>query len=364
MHVQSLEFLNFRNYEKLKILFDPGINIIYGDNAQGKTNIIEGIYICSTSGSHRRSTDREMVRFGSADYHIKMQAYKNNELHRIDIQYTKDGKKGIAIDGIAIRKASEMFGYLNAVIFAPEDLSLIKNGPAERRRFLDREICQSDPIYLDDLSTYNKVLMNRNKLLKSILDNPSLEDTLDVWDEQLSAYANRIIRKRREYILETEEICQKKHLTISAGKERMKIKYKENEKEDTLLDSLKRNRKRDIYTMTTNCGPHRDDFIIEVNGTDIRRFGSQGQIRSAAVSLKLSEIDIIKKKTGEMPVLLLDDVMSELDHHRQECLLEEIKETQTIITATGTEDIVNRKMKGKLFFVKEGTVTEERKQEV
>ncbi len=359
MWVQSIEFLNFRNYEKMKMELDPGINLLYGDNGQGKTNVLEGIYLCSTTGSHRRSVDKEMIFFGRREYHIRMHAFKGKEMHRIDIHYTKEGRKGIAIDGLPLKKATEMFGYLNVVMFAPEDLMVVKEGPSERRRFLDREICQTDPVYMEDLSGYNRVLMQRNKLLKTLPDNMGLIETLDIWDEQLVRYGKRIIKRRREYLRETEEISKRIHRSITDGKEEIGIQYEENAVEEKMAELLKKNRQRDVYNMTTGTGPHRDDFSIKINGIDTRRFGSQGQQRSAAVSLKLSEIEIIRKKTGEMPVLLLDDVFSELDHSRQESLLKEIKSTQTIITGTGIDAGIRQNLTiNKRFYVKEGTVTE------
>ena len=360
MRIRSVEFSNFRNYKSLKAEFGEGINLLYGDNAQGKTNILEGIYICSTSRSHRRSSDRELILFGEKEAHIRLILEKKNDLHKIDIHYRKDNKKGIAIDGIPVRKASEMFGFLNVVMFAPEDLALVKSGPAERRRFLDREICQTDPFYMDDLMNYNRVLEQRNKLLKDIVRDSSLKDTRDVWDEQLVRYGCRILKVREKYLKETEKTCSEIHSFMTSGEEEIKLSYEKNTNEAEFKENLEKSRERDLYTMTTNRGPHRDDFSITANGIDLRTYGSQGQQRSAAVSLKLSEIGIIKEKTGEMPVLLLDDVFSEMDQRRQEGLLKEISGIQTIITGTGIDEMTrNNAIIGKKFYIKQGTALEE-----
>ena len=359
MWIKSVEGKNFRNYKALSIELDKGINLLYGDNAQGKTNILEIIYICSTSRSHRGSKDKELILFGEEEAHLRLFVYKRKDLHKIDIHYKKNGKKGIAIDGVPVKKASEMFGYLNVVMFSPDDLAVVKNGPAERRRFLDKEICQIDPVYMDDLVKYNKILDHRNRLLKEIPFRSSLLDTLDVWDEQLAVYGKRIIEKRKEFIENIGVMCRGIHETLTSGKEKMELEYEENVSSEDFREKLKESRERDIHTAQTNRGPHRDDFIIKANGIDLRTFGSQGQQRSAAVSLKLSEIKMIKDVTGEDPVLLLDDVLSELDGSRQESLLKEINNIQTVITGTGMDDFIKNNLSiGKKYFVKEGTVRE------
>jgi len=359
MWIKSVEGKNFRNYKALSIELDKGINLLYGDNAQGKTNILEIIYICSTSRSHRGSKDKELILFGEEEAHLRLFVYKRKDLHKIDIHYKKNGKKGIAIDGVPVKKASEMFGYLNVVMFSPDDLAIVKNGPAERRRFLDKEICQIDPVYMDDLGKYNKILDHRNRLLKEIPFRPSLLDTLDVWDEQLAAYGKRITEKREEFIQNTGGLCREIHRTLTSGKEEMELEYEKNVSSENFTEILKESRERDIHTAQTNRGPHRDDFVIKANGIDLRTFGSQGQQRSAAVSLKLSEIKMIKDVTGEDPVLLLDDVLSELDGSRQESLLKEINNIQTVITGTGMDDFIKNNLSiGKKYFVKEGNVKE------
>lgn len=359
MWIKSVEGKNFRNYRALSIELDKGINLLYGDNAQGKTNILEIIYICSTSRSHRGSKDKELILFGEEEAHLRLFVYKRKDLHKIDIHYKRNGKKGIAIDGVPVKKASEMFGYLNVVMFSPDDLAVVKNGPAERRRFLDKEICQIDPVYMDDLGRYNKILDQRNRLLKEIPFRSSLLDTLDVWDEQLVNYGNRITEKRKEFIKNTGALCRDIHENLTSGKEIMELEYEENVSPENFMDKLKESRERDIHTSQTNKGPHRDDFCIKANNIDLRTFGSQGQQRSAAVSLKLSEIEMIKNKTGEDPVLLLDDVLSELDGSRQESLLKEITNIQTVITGTGIDDLIKNNLNiGKKYFVKEGTIKE------
>ena len=282
MIIKSLELKNFRNYESLGIAFDAGTNILYGDNAQGKTNVLESLYVSGTTKSHKGSKDREMIRFDAEEAHIRTVVEKNGVDNRIDIHLKKNSAKGIAVNGIPIRKAGELFGILNLVVFSPEDLNIIKDGPAGRRRFMDMELSQLDSIYLHNLTKYHKILQQRNKLLKDIHYRPDLEATLPIWDEQLVLYGTKIIQRR------------------------------------------------------------------------------QGQQRTSALSLKLAEIELVKQLIHDTPVLLLDDVLSELDSNRQNYLLNSIHDIQTIITCTGLDEFVkNRFHINKVFFVREGTIAEQ-----
>ena len=217
MIIKSIQLSNFRNYEKLDISFDSETNIIYGDNAQGKTNILEAAYLSGTTKSHKGSKDKEMIRFGEDEAHIRTIVEKNDKEYRIDMHLRKNGAKGVAINKMPIKKASELFGILNIVFFSPEDLNIIKNGPAERRRFIDLELCQLDKIYLSNLSKYNKTLVQRNRLLKDIAYRPDLIDTLQVWDMQLLEYGRHVIKKRREFVNELNEIIQDIHSNISGA---------------------------------------------------------------------------------------------------------------------------------------------------
>ena len=360
MYIESLELKNFRNYEELSIVLDPGTNILYGDNAQGKTNVLEAIYLCGTTKSHRGSKDKEMIRFEQDESHIRMMVKKDGVSHKIDMHLKKNKAKGIAIDGIPIRKAAELFGIVNLVAFSPEDLNIIKNGPSERRRFMDLELCQLNKVYLQELTSYNKVLNQRNKLLKDIGFQPGLTETLDVWDMQLVNYGREVIKFRREFIKQLNEIIHAIHLSLTGGREDISISYEPFTREDQMEDILKKNRAQDMKQKTTLSGPHRDDISFIVNGIDIRRFGSQGQQRTAALSLKLSELQLVKQLSHDDPILLLDDVLSELDSSRQNHLLSAIKHIQTMITCTGLDDFVNNRFQiDKVFKVIDGTVINE-----
>ncbi len=360
MIVQALELENFRNYEELKLDFHEGINIFYGDNAQGKTNILEAVYLCSTNKSHRSSRDREMIRFDADEAHIKMFLSRRDSMYRIDMHLKKNRAKGIAINGLPIRRASELFGIANVVFFSPEDLQIIKEGPAGRRKFLDLELCQLDKIYVYNLVNYNKALNQRNLLLKELSVRPEYRDTLDIWDAQLVKFGSHLIAIRKKFMEELMPIVEEIHGRLSGGKETLVLTYEPNVRAEEFAGTLEKNRERDIRQKATQSGPHRDDIRFCVNGIDIRTYGSQGQQRTAALSLKLAEIELVKKETKDTPVLLLDDVLSELDAGRQNYLLGSIEGIQTMITCTGLDDFVTHRFHiDKIFRVKSGTVVKE-----
>lgn len=362
MIIKSIELQNFRNYEDLNISFDEGTNIFYGDNAQGKTNILEAAYLSGTTKSHKCSKDKEMIRFGEQESHIRTVVVKKDKEYQIDMHLKNNRSKGIAINKVPIKKASELFGILNMVFFSPEDLNIIKNGPAERRRFLDSELCQLDKIYLSDLTTYNKILNQRNKLLKDMVYRPDLKDTLPVWDMQLVETGRKIIRRRKQFVDELNEIVHDIHYRISGEKEDLLLQYEPSIEDIFFEDELFRVKERDMRQCMTSVGPHRDDLLFSIGEVDIRKFGSQGQQRTSALSLKLSEIELVKRFIHDTPVLLLDDVLSELDSNRQNYLLNSIHDTQTLITCTGLDEFVkNRFQINKIFKVVQGTV-EERKE--
>ena len=362
MIIKSIELQNFRNYEDLNISFDEGTNIFYGDNAQGKTNILEAAYLSGTTKSHKCSKDKEMIRFGEQESHIRTVVVKKEKEYQIDMHLKNNRSKGIAINKVPIKKASELFGILNMVFFSPEDLNIIKNGPAERRRFLDSELCQLDKIYLSDLTTYNKILNQRNKLLKDMVYRPDLKDTLSVWDMQLVETGRKIIRRRKQFVDELNEIVHDIHYRISGEKEDLLLQYEPSIEDIFFEDELSRVKERDMRQCMTSVGPHRDDLLFSIGEVDIRKFGSQGQQRTSALSLKLSEIELVKRSIHDTPVLLLDDVLSELDSNRQNYLLNSIHDTQTLITCTGLDEFVkNRFHINKIFKVVQGTV-EERKE--
>ncbi len=359
MIIRSIELKDFRNYETLDIRFSPRTNIIYGDNAQGKTNILEAAYMSATSKSHKASRDKEAIRFGQDEAHIRTFVEKQDREYRIDMHLKNSRAKGVAINRVPIKKVSELLGILNIVFFSPEDLNIIKNSPSERRKFVDVELCQLDKIYLSDLSNYNRVLAQRNALLKDMHIHPGKGSTLSVWDEQLAAYGQKIIRRREKFLAQLKPIMHELHDKISGGKEDLVVDYEPNVEADAFQKVLADHKDKDIRLAQTSVGPHRDDISFKIKDIDIRRFGSQGQQRSCALSLKLSEIKLVEQATGEMPVLLLDDVLSELDANRQNDLLESINGTQTIITCTGLDEFVRMRFAmDKVFEVISGTVTE------
>lgn len=360
MIIKRLELADYRNYATLDLEFDKGTNILYGDNAQGKTNILEAIYMAATTKSHKGSKDKEMIGFGKEEAHIRTYLEKEGVATRVDMHLRKAGSKGIAIDGQKIKKAAELLGLCNVVFFSPEDLSIIKNGPAERRRFVDMELCQLDSFYLYNLNHYNKIVNQRNKLLKDMYMNPELKDTLAIWDSQLVSFGSKIVERRKLFVDQLNEIIYEIHKKLSGEKEELIISYEPDVAIEEFEKSLRYNQDRDIRMKQTSIGPHRDDFAFLNKDVDIRKYGSQGQQRTAALSLKLSEIELVKKIAKDTPILLLDDVLSELDSNRQNYLLNSIGDIQTIITCTGLEEFVNNRFEvNKIYKVKNGVVTSE-----
>ena len=340
--------------------FDEKINIIYGDNAQGKTNILESMYVCATSKSHRGSKDREIIRFDNDESHIKVNVKKNDMNYRIDMHLKKNKPKGIAVNGIPIKRAVELFGILNIVFFSPEDLNIIKNGPSERRRFIDMELSQLDKIYLDCLINYNKVVNQRNSLLKeyAFSGRKDIISSLDIWDMQLVKYGNDVIKSREKFVKEINDLVKSIHTKLSGDREQLEIIYEPCVKEQDFESELVRVRDRDLKFKCTNIGPHKDDMCFLINGMDVRKYGSQGQQRTAALSLKLAEIELVKQIIHDTPVLFLDDVLSELDSRRQNFLLDSIGNIQTMITCTGLDEFINNRFSiNKIFKVVNGTVS-------
>lgn len=358
MIIKSIELADYRNYDSLSMEFHRGTNILFGDNAQGKTNILEAIFVAATTKSHRGSKDREIIGFDKEEAHIRTYLEKDGVETRVDMHLRKSKSKGIAIDGQKIKKAADLMGLCNVVFFSPEDLGIIKNGPAERRRFVDMELCQLDSLYLYNLNHYNRIVNQRNKLLKDMYMNPDLKETLGVWDMQLASFGSKIIQRRKLFGEQLNEIIYGIHRKLSGDREELAVHYEPDVEAEDFEEKLRANQDRDIRAKMTSVGPHRDDFSFIIGDIDIRRFGSQGQQRTAALSLKLSEIELVKKLTKDTPVLLLDDVLSELDSNRQNYLLNSIGDIQTIITCTGLEEFVNHRFEiDKVYRVAEGTVS-------
>ena len=353
MQIKNISLMDYRNIKKLNIELSPNVNVFYGNNAHGKTNILESIYMCATGRSQRTHISKELISFGCDSAHIQLTVQKESYQDKINIHIKSNNKKGIAINNIPVRNVNELFGTVNVIFFSPEDLNLVKEGPSNRRKYMDIELCQLSRIYADNLSRYYRILKERNLLLKK---NPD-PVTLDVYDQQLVTYGEKIIEARQDFIVDISRTASVIHNDISSG-ENLEIKYCGNVSANEFIHKLKANREKDIYYKTTSVGIHKDDLLFNINGINARDYGSQGQQRTVCLSLKLAEVNMVKEKTGYMPILLLDDVLSELDRSRQLYILKSIDGVQTIITSTGVDDIKDCVEQVKFFYVKNGVVTE------
>lgn len=343
MWINKIKINDFRNYNNQEIDLGKNINVFYGENAQGKTNIIEAIFLCSMGKSFRAKQDKEMIKLDKKNANVEIEFFKSDRDSKIKIQLSN--KKEVFINGIKIKKLSELLGNLNIVMFTPDDINILKGGPQNRRRFLDIMISQLKPNYMHTLSLYAKTLEQRNNYLKQIKEENKSEELLEIWDEKLAEYAFIISKYRNEFINKIINKIKKIHSEITNNKEEIKIEYlTECLNKIEYLDLLKKRRKLDIIKSYTTKGIHRDDFIIYINDKELSTYGSQGQHRTAMLSLKLSELEIIEEEVGEKPILLLDDFMSELDSNRRTHFLEKINDTQVIITCTDKIDIENKKI--------------------
>ena len=345
MFVKSVFLNNFRNYKEKTVRFSEGLNVIAGPNATGKTNLLESVYMCGLGNSPRVSRDKDVIMWGETGAYIRLELQKKFRLHTIEMYIDSREKKRVAIDGIPISRLSQLIGTLGVVFFSPDELKLVKDAPAERRRFMDVSLCQQSSKYLFSLSRYNAVLLRRNKLLKTLPVGEDLKNALHVWDLQLAQEGARVIKARYSFARELKAFAAEKHLTLSSGREELSLEYEsdvpdgeEKQIEEALLSRLFLSYDKDCALQYTTVGPHKDDIKISLSGVDVRKFGSQGQQRTAALSLKLAEISLFTDNTGEQPVLLLDDVLSELDKDRRATLLEETSLLQTIITCTEYEE--------------------------
>ena len=354
MLISDIELQNFRNYDYAKIKLNPNINIFYGDNAQGKTNIIESIFISAFGKSFRTSKEKEMITKGK-DFSNIIINY-NNQSRDGNIKIQISNKKNILLNGIKLKKLSELLGNVIVVLFTPDDINILKNGPANRRRFLDMMIGQIKPNYVYNLNMYLKTLEQRNNYLKQIGESKIInEDLFDIWDEKLAEYGLKVSSYRQDFINKIQNIIKKIHKEITENKENIDIEYiSDSLDRDKLLALYKERRKLDIIKGYTTKGVQRDDFMIYINGEPVNIYGSQGQHRTAILSLKLCELEIIKEEIGENPVLLLDDFMSELDEKRIRNFLNHIKNTQVIITCT--KEIEEENIDKKVFHVINGNI--------
>lgn len=362
MWLKKISLVNFRNYEEQSVSFHEKVNLIMGKNAQGKTNLLESLYMMSLGKSFRTSKDVEMINFHQDFCRIKSTTSKENRELDIEIVIAKEGKQ-IKIDGIRCSKNADLLEHVYMVVFSPEDLKIVKDEPEKRRKFIDRELCQLKPVYYQNLARYKKVLQHRNKLLKEQVVKPEM---LTVWNEGLAEYGAKIILERAKFIEKLDQISKEINLGITNGKESLFLSYESSipcctsfsDQKQTFLKKLEENQKKDLIKRTTSCGPHKDDLKISVENIDIRHFGSQGQQRTAALSLKLAEIRLIKEETGEDPILLLDDVLSELDMERQRFLIHSLSNVQLFITTTELSEEMRQSLpQGFTFFVQKGSVS-------
>lgn len=344
MYINKIKLTNFRNYDEQEVNLGKNINIFYGDNAQGKTNIIEAIFLCSIGKSFRTNKESELIKFNKDISSIYIEYEKSDRDGKIKIDL--NNKKSIYTNGIKIKKLSELLGNINTVIFTPDDINILRDGPQKRRRFLDIMIGQLRPNYIHILNMYNKTLEQRNNYLKQIKENNKQEEMLDIWDEKLAEYGEKIYIYRNEFIEKIKNKINKIHKSITNEKEEIKVEYISNcAQKEEYIELLKSRRKLDIIKGFSTKGIHRDDFFIYINNQLVNVYGSQGQNRTVVLSLKISELQVIYDEIGEYPILLLDDFMSELDEKRRKNFLENIENTQVIITCTDKIDIDNLEYK-------------------
>ena len=352
MIFKQIELENFRNYGNQKIEFHDKLNLLLGKNAQGKTNLLESLFIMGLGKSFRTNKDSDMIAFGKDFARASCVVEGEKGETDIDIVYQKEGKI-VKVDGVKLTRSIDLLEHVYIVVFSPDDLKIIKEGPEHRRRFLDRELCQIKPVYYSDLGNYKKVLKQRNFLLREKSPDKNL---FSVFDASLADYGTRIAKERKEFTKRLQELSSRIHSDISQGQEDLKLEYETSvSSKEEFRELLEKNFESDVYKGFTSFGPHKDDLKIEVNGTDIRTFGSQGQQRTAALSMKLAEIGLIRQETGCSAVLLLDDVLSELDQGRQRYLIEAMKDVQVFLTATEIDEDVKKMLpEGYEFHIENG----------
>ena len=350
MKIQKIQLKHFRNYSNLEISLGKGINIFYGNNAQGKTNILEAIFLCSIGRSFRTNKEKELIQFGEDFATVQLDFAKKDR--EGSVKYTINPKKSITVNGVKIKRLSELLGNINTVIFTPDDINILKNGPAARRKFLDIYISQLRPNYLYTLNLYGKTLEQRNNYLRL---PEKKEEMLEIWDEKLAEYAEIIFHYRQEYIQKIKEKIQKIHQNITEGKEEINLFYRSDfENKEQFQKILKNHRKIDFMKGYTSKGIHHDDFEVFLNDKMVNVYGSQGQHRTAMLSLKMAELEVIEEEIGEAPILLLDDFMSELAQTRRKNFLQYLQNAQVIIT--GTEKMEFENLDYSIFHVQKGEI--------
>lgn len=370
MFIKKLQLKNFRNYNELDLSFDEGVNVIIGENAQGKTNLLEAMYLLAFTKSYRTNHDRELIKWDCEFANVKAILHKKNQQIPLELIFHKNGKKA-RLNHIEQKKLSEFIGALNVVMFAPEDLSLVKGAPQMRRRFIDMELGQIEPLYLYHLGEYQKILKQRNSHLKQLQKQRHVDTTLlDILTEQLIEHATVVLLKRFYFLRLLRKWALPIHEKISRGLEQLAIDYipsievSEEASEETIVNTyvgaFQQMTENEISRGTTLIGPHRDDLAFFINEKDVKLYGSQGQQRTTALSLKLAEIDLIYHQINEYPILLLDDVLSELDDFRQSHLLSAIQgKVQTFVSTTSVDGIHHETLQqATLYKVKQGTINE------
>lgn len=370
MFLRRLSLQHYRNYAHVDISIDRNVNIFVGPNAQGKTNLLEAIFVLALTKSHRTHQDKELLDWNGGDTFLHAELDKRYGSCTLDLSITGKGKKA-KINGLEQKKLSNFIGAMNVVMFAPEDLEIVKGNPGVRRRFLDMELGQVQPSYIYDLTQYQKVLQQRNNLLKQPPGRGAVSlDMLDIWNEQLAQHGVKIMKKRQSFIKKLQAWAEQIHAGITGGQEVLRIDYSpslpltpEPIDEAVLFDQfmikLSQVKDQELRRGITLVGPHRDDLLFYINGKEAQVYGSQGQQRTTALSLKLAEIELIREEVGEYPLLLLDDVLSELDEHRQTQLIQTFQsKVQTFITTTGVESVrLDRLDDASVFQVRQGQVT-------
>jgi DNA replication and repair protein RecF len=334
MKVKLIKLIQYRNYQALTLQPHERLTVLLGENAQGKTNVAEAVYLCAAGRSHRTSKEGELIMWEKEGAYVRVDVQRENMLRKIEMRLPKNGRKQVKVDASPLSRMGELMGVLNCVMFSPEDLRMVKDGPGERRRFMDMELSQLRPAYFYTLGNYQRALAQRNALLKEISFGRGREEDLVPWEELLIQNGEKIWQMRRVFLEKLRVLAENLHYKISGGKEKLELFYQSDLNGGEYAQKLIENRQEDLRRGITGRGIHKDDIQILLGGIDARTFGSQGQQRTAALSMKLSELQLMESVTGEKPVLLLDDVMSELDEKRQDFLLNSIEDCQTILTCT------------------------------
>ncbi|RQD72638.1 MAG: DNA replication/repair protein RecF [Tindallia sp. MSAO_Bac2] len=366
MILKKMTLKNYRNYEEVEVTFGPGLNIFIGENAQGKTNLLEALYLCASLRSFRTRKDRELIKKNEEQAYLRLMAANQDGEQKLELLLKQDQKKRIRKNGLGVTTIGDVMGTVKAVLFSPEDLKIVKDSPQERRQFIDSELIQISPLYYHSLKRYQKILKQRNQLLKN---EKVAEEQLEVWDDQLSAYGARIIQLRNQFLSDLLDLARPIHEEITEKKEYMELQYRPginlpegwSEWElDQLVShfrcEMEKSRKNDLYRRVTHQGPHRDDVHFTINDMEVRQFGSQGQKRTVVLSLKLAVLEWMKQESGEYPVLMMDDVTSELDQKRQEYLLKYLKPVQTFITTTHLDEKMKTSANDFIFWINDGKI--------